>query len=1003
MTSPLKGKVHWPQVSLTVCLALMVACASEPKQGTATQTTSASISTGAAPSESRRLPDDAREKAIEAYRDYLARYPSTPERREIMRRLADLLMTRAADLSTATPGSRVDSAARQDYADALAIYEELLGQYPDDAQSPELLYQSARAYEEMGESARAIVVLDGLIEHSRNLDPKLYADAQFRRGELFFEDGSFSAAERSFREVIRVGKSSDVRERAMYKLGWSLFKQDRYEDALDVFFALLDLKIPSRVNLETHLATLSRAEREQVADVFRAISLGFSYLSGVDSVVVYFERHGSRPYERRVYRDLGELYAGKEFYTDAAKTYLTLARREPGNPEAPRLYVEAIALYEEAGLRQSVIETEKAFVQGYGLDAVFWDHHSPQAFPDVVERLESALVELASHYHVLALEQQQETDQRESVQWYRVYLASFGDTERAANMNLRLAELFRDSRLYRRAVDEYERTAYARGAHRWAAEAGRAALLVYAQHEKDLEGEDEARWSQRATASAIRFVESFPLDPDAPAVLANAGVSLLDRGEVDEALRVGETILQRQAPLPAALRQTAWSILAQAHFEKGNYQAAEHAYVQALRFTEAGDPRRSALKEGMAAAIYEHASERLEQGDKDEAVTDFLRAANAAPESSIGPEAQYDAAASLLALGEWRNAISILERFRADYPKHRLQAEVTQKLAFAYARSGQTVAAAAEYLRLGEREGDAALRREALLQAADLYEQAGRTPDAVAALEVYLGESSIPAVESIEVSQRLADLERVNGNKTQRRHWLREVVVADRTAGDARNARTRSLAAHASLELAESRLVSFQRIRLVEPLKDSLDKKLAEMKLALNALEKATEYGIAPVTSAATYKIANMYDELARALRTSQRPSHLSPDEMAQYDLLIEEQAAAFEQRAIEFYEANVLRMPEGQYDSWVEKSLNRLAELWPARYGREERSEADGGVQQALATNTGNPLTYNDLGIRHREAGRFEQARDTYERAPTMRPDYSTAHLNLGILCELY
>jgi len=40
-------------------------------------------------------------------------------------------------------------------------------------------------------------------------------------------------------------------------------------------------------------------------------------------------------------------------------------------------------------------------------------------------------------------------------------------------------------------------------------------------------------------------------------------------------------------------------------------------------------------------------------------------------------------------------------------------------------------------------------------------------------------------------------------------------------------------------------------------------------------------------------------------------------------------------------HEANARRAVEGVYDQWVQASYARLAELVPARYAKNERSEA--------------------------------------------------------------
>ena len=49
--------------------------------------------------------DDERERAIAAYRAYLAQYPDSPEYQAITRRLADLMVEQAADLQAVAPAS----------------------------------------------------------------------------------------------------------------------------------------------------------------------------------------------------------------------------------------------------------------------------------------------------------------------------------------------------------------------------------------------------------------------------------------------------------------------------------------------------------------------------------------------------------------------------------------------------------------------------------------------------------------------------------------------------------------------------------------------------------------------------------------------------------------------------------------------------------------------------------------------------------------------------------
>ena len=101
-----------------------------------------------------------------------------------------------------------------------------------------------------------------------------------------------------------------------------------------------------------------------------------------------------------------------------------------------------------------------------------------------------------------------------------------------------------------------------------------------------------------------------------------------------------------------------------------------------------------------------------------------------------------------------------------------------------------------------------------------------------------------------------------------------------------------------------------------------------------------SHYGVADVTTAATFRIATVYRDFGKALMSSERPKKLSKVEREQYDVLLEEQAFPFEEKATEYHEVNARRAANGIYDKWVKSSFDALRELRPVRYGKNERGE---------------------------------------------------------------
>ena len=97
---------------------------------------------------------------------------------------------------------------------------------------------------------------------------------------------------------------------------------------------------------------------------------------------------------------------------------------------------------------------------------------------------------------------------------------------------------------------------------------------------------------------------------------------------------------------------------------------------------------------------------------------------------------------------------------------------------------------------------------------------------------------------------------------------------------------------------------------------------------------------MAEVTTAATFRLGEVYEQFSSSLMDSDRPAELNADALEQYEILLEEQAFPFEEKAIDLHKANAARAPNGVYDEWVQRSFERLASLMPARFAKEERSE---------------------------------------------------------------
>ena len=972
---------------LLLAPALAAACAGNPDRRTLAELR------GVEPDVTEVQVENSLDQAMVGYKKFLEEAPESSLTPEAMRRLADLKLEKeygilgdgeSAELPAPEAAAREDAArerprvaahsgrseSEQDFEyraasatgfgpegesfdlelpggkqapsagplEAIRLYDQILETYPTYHHNDEVLYQKARALDELGRVDEAVTVIERLTAEypqSMHLD-----EVQFRRAEYFFTRRKFLQAEEAYSAVRALGAGSEYYELALYKLGWTFYKQELHEEALHEYTALLDYKVSTGYDFDQ---AKDEDEERRIADTYRVVSLCFSNLGGPEVVEKFFATNGTRSYEDRIYSHLAEFYLEKLRYQDAAAAYDAFVKLHPLHRSAPHFSMRVVEIYEAGGFPKLVLESKKAFAASYGLQSEYWRHFDVHESPEVLSYLRTNLQDLAGHYHALYQEAERADEKpanfEEALRWYRAYLASFPADPETPATHYRLADLLLEHHDFGEAAREYERTAYDYPEHAQAAAAGYAAIYAHRENQKQAVGEQQTVVKREAVASTFRFVDGFPKHEHAAATLGAAVTDLYDMKEFGAAIATARKLIDGYPEADVAIRRSAWAVVANSSLDIADYPQAEQAYARVLELTPDDDASRQSMVDNLAAAIYKQGEQANVAGDHRSAANHFLRVAQAAPSSKVRPLAEYDAGAALISLQDWAGAADVLESFRQAHPDHELQRDATKQMAFVRKQEGNGTRAAEEYERVAAEAKEPEARREALLVAGELYENAKVMDRALSVYLGYVSQFAEPVETAVETRYKIAGIQKAKRDDAGYHEQLREIVKIDAAAGGTRSARIRYLAAQSALVLTEDFYRRFDEVRLVQPLEQNLQEKQRRMDAALEAFGRLVDYEVAEVTSAATYYMAEVYSEFSRALMGSERPSDLDAAGLQEYVSALEGEAFPFEERAIEVHEKNLELMAGGIYNPWIDKSLGRLAALVPGRYAKFESS----------------------------------------------------------------
>jgi len=813
----------------------------------------------------------------------------------------------------------------------IELFGTALRDYPDDENNDKRLYQLAKAYDQKGDFENTHAALQKLAQ--RYPKSKYYIESQFRLAETAFSAKKYSLAEDKYTEVIGSKKNNVFYEKSLYKRGWARFKQEFYFEAVDDFLQAINL------NKFDEFQKLNPSKKDLFNEYFRAIGLSFSYMGGAASLDKYFKDTPDFKHLYYAYAHLSNIYIREERKNDAVLALQYFAQHNPASDYVPEALLKVIDIWKAGGFPSRMHTALEIFYITYHPGSKYWKKRKnidQRIFKLVKNTLREQILTITADYHKKYLKTHKTTDYSNAKRWYENYLVHYSSYSRKDNIHYLYASLLAEHKNYADALKHYELAAYDSDIIIDKNSAYESILLTSKLSTTQQNDSDTVSWINKLVRFSTLYGQQYPNDERTANIIAHASELAYEHDMFKKTIMLTELITDNTNNSMAIKINT---IKAHSYFKLAQYKDAENIYDTILKGYDLVRKNDSSIIDGLALAIYYQGKSADKKNEVQDALQHYSRISNIAPTSEIAATGMYDAISLAMQKDLWNDSIKYIREFQRLYPHHKNAYDIAKKLTVAYLNSKQDIAAARELEKLANNKQDKAYRLAALWKAGELYESNKDYQSAIRSFEKYAKNFRRPFPQYMESMFKLVKLYELNNDSVKVNLWQNTIIQADKKASNSLGSdRTRFIASSAALYLARNSHIEFSNAKLLLPLKKNLRKKKTAMQRAVNLYGRTSSYNVAETATEATHSIADIYNEFSIALLESERPKNLNDDELEQYQILLEDQAFPFEEKAIEFYEINLTYVKNGIYDKWIQKSHEQLRKLFPARYQRKAR-----------------------------------------------------------------
>jgi TolA-binding protein len=720
--------------------------------------------------------------AIARFEEFLRRYPKEPRYApDVMFRLAELYYERSSDeqlsamreheekLKTLPEGADAPPEPEVSFAPSIAIYQRLILDFPDYRLNDAAWYLLGYCMEKQNQFDESRTTYQELI--ARYPKSRFATEAWVRIGEYWFDSYSdadaLPKAAQAYEAAIQ-DTTHPLYDKALYKLGWTYYRMDRFDDAVERFLTLADFYEAQKAAKGEEAGG---GDLREEALQYVAVSLADETWGGLAKAQALFAQRGPRPYEADIYRRLGNIWFDQTNHPNAIAAYQLVLQKEPLAADAPQLQLKIVQAYErDRKMDESFAEAER-LADSYAPGTDWYKEHQdePDALAAADDLAEKSLYRAAVYQHQQAqgYKKDGKYDQaaaafQTAARAYGTYLDRFPRTKSSYEMRYYYAECLYYSFQFPLAAKNYELVRDSHLDDKFRTDAAFTAVLA---RQQQLAGDIKAgtvkeykplvsaerppgeaveliamaESETQLVASSDAYVALLPKDEKSPGMAYKAAELYYSHNNFPEARRRFEQIVQSYPKNEVA--KFATNLIVESFLIDKDWKSVEEVAGRLASNKEVIDPTSDLYKSLVKFKLggrFNLATQLMEQGKLEDAAKKFIELVDEAPHHEYADKALNNAAVCYERTQRFDSALKLFERIFREYPTSTLADAALFRVAVNAENSYDFDKAVVSYQKLVKDYAASKSREAALYNAARILEGQQRYPEAAAAFQRYV-------------------------------------------------------------------------------------------------------------------------------------------------------------------------------------------------------------------------------------------------------------------------